>query len=509
MHNRLKLLIIGLDGGDFSTLSKWIDAGCLPNLKKIIDSGVTADLLSTIPPVTAPAWTSFMTGLNPGRHGLFSFFNYKYGFENPELNSLKDIPSPRIWDYLNQGGLKVGVADLPLTYPPCPLDGVLVSNLMTAGRKHAVTYPEDLKEELNQNLSISFDSDILDNLSQTARYLKQLIGSVKEKQKMDAYLIDRYKLDCYITVYSHTDTFQHYFWKYFDKSHPLYDAKKNRKLYPFFNKFFRQIDEAVQRLCQYLDDRSYVIFVSDHGFGSLNRVVNMNRFLSELGYISFKQESRTGKKGLLQNIDARKFLGFLSRMDVFKIKERMNQKLRNKVKLRLEHTFSPQIDYGRSLAFFGHSMDQGIFINKDHPRIKFDPEKFEKIREQLRSSLETLKDPYAGIRIFEAVHFPEDIYTGDKRQDAPDILLSAAPGYFCHSGISSHKIVEDQHSEFASGDHRPKGIFIAKGRNLKKNKSVDEVHIMDILPTALYLCGLPVPKNLDGRIASQIFAKGK
>jgi len=509
MQNRLKLLIIGLDGGDFSTLSRWIEAGYLPSLKNIINSGVTADLLSTIPPVTAPAWTSFMTGLNPGRHGLFSFYNYKQGFEKPGLYSLKDIPSPRIWDYLNRGGLKVGVADLPMTYPPCPLDGVLVSNLLTAGRKHAVTYPEGLKEELVQDLNISFDSDILDNLSQSTRYLKQLIGSIKEKQRMDAYLIERYKLDCLITVYSHTDTFQHYFWKYFDDSHPLYDVKKSRKLNPFFNKFFRQIDEAVQRLCQFLDDESYVIFISDHGFGPLNRVVNMNRFLSELGYISFKQELRTRKKGLLQNMDIRKFLGFISRMDIFKVKDRINQKMRNKIKLRLEHTFSPQIDYGRSLAFFGHSMDQGIFINKDHPKIKYDQRKFEQIREKLKFSLKSLKDPITGIHIFEAIHCPEDIYSGDKKQAAPDILLSASPGYFCHSGISSQRIVEDQHSEYASGDHRPKGIFIAKGKNLKKNKSVGEIHIMDILPTALKLCGFPIPQGLDGRVASQIFAKGK
>lgn len=509
MDKSLKLLIIGLDGGDFSTLSRWIDAGCMPYLKNIMDSGVTADLLSTIPPVTAPAWTSFMTGLNPGRHGLFSFFNYKHGFENPGLYSLKDIPSPRIWDYLNQGGLKVGVADLPLNYPPCPLDGVMISNLMTAGRKHAVTYPEELKVELNHDLNISFDTDILDNLSQSTRYLKQLIGSVKEKQKMDAYLINRYKLDCYITVYSHTDTFQHYFWKYFDEFHPRYDAKKSKKFYPFFNKFFRQIDDAVQSLCQFLDDEAYVIFVSDHGFGPLNRVVNMNRFLSELGYISIKQESGIIKKGLLQNLDTRKLLGFLSRLDVFKLKDRMDQKLRNKIKSRLEQTFSREIDYDRSLAFFGHSMDHGIFINRDHPKIKYDQSKFEQIREKLRSYLKALKDPLTGVRIFEAIHFPEDIYSGDKKQSAPDILLSATRGYFCHSGISSHKIVEDQHREFASGDHRSQGIFIARGKNLSKNKTVDVVHIMDILPTVLYLCGLPVPQGLDGRIASQIFDKGK
>jgi predicted AlkP superfamily phosphohydrolase/phosphomutase len=503
---KLKLLILGLDGADFCSLRKWIDSGYMPALKSIIATGASATLQSTIPPMTAPAWTSFMTGKNPGNHGIFSFFNYEEGFENPKLNRLNDIKAQKIWNYLNHNGFSAGVADLPMTYPPEPLHGIMVSNLLTSGNRGASTYPEDLKDELVKNLGVSLKYAILDKLSQSASYLEHLIQSVEVKKKIDLYLIDRYKLNCFITVYSHLDTLQHYFWRYFDASRVFHNKNRSRKFEKYFKSFFRKIDEAISESNQFVDEDGYIVVVSDHGFGPISRVANINRFLFELGYLSLKRDTkRQGKDILPLKLDYRKLLNFFSKIDIFNIKGKLSKELREKIRKKVEGSLTPLIDFNNSLAFFGHPMDQGIFINKRHQSINNSEKKYSEIREEIKSVLSSLKDPYHNVHVFENVYDREELYHGKYVNSAPDIIFKITAGYFCQSGITSKNIIEEQSKAFVSGSHRPKGIFVARGRNLSQGKKLSDLNMIDVLPTVLSMLGSKIPEELEGHVARGIF----
>ena len=135
------LLIIGLDGGTFSLIRPWVEEGLLPNLKRLMDEGSVSDLMSTFPPVTSPAWPTFMTGVNPGKHSVFDFIRPKgTGYDMVNATS---IQQPTMWERFSSAGLKVGVINVPVTYPPKPLNGFMITGLLSPNQGN-ICYPDDL-----------------------------------------------------------------------------------------------------------------------------------------------------------------------------------------------------------------------------------------------------------------------------------------------------------------------------------------------------------------------------
>ena len=137
----MKLLIIGIDGATFDLILPWAKEGFLPNLAGLIDQGTYGELASTLPPVTSPAWPSFMTGCNPGKHGVFDFI-HRTGADFGLVNATK-IRRPTIWQRLSQAGFSVGVLNVPVTYPPQPLNGYMVTGILSP-KEGQICYPDDL-----------------------------------------------------------------------------------------------------------------------------------------------------------------------------------------------------------------------------------------------------------------------------------------------------------------------------------------------------------------------------
>ena len=131
MKNVRKVICIGLDGATFDLIRPWLSKGKLPNIGRIIKDGVWGELESVIPPVSAPAWTSFMTGKNPGKHGIFGFKKEKQGTYEELFVNRKLIKSETLWKCLSDVGKKVIVINVPLTYPPEEINGYLMSGMDT------------------------------------------------------------------------------------------------------------------------------------------------------------------------------------------------------------------------------------------------------------------------------------------------------------------------------------------------------------------------------------------
>jgi predicted AlkP superfamily phosphohydrolase/phosphomutase len=144
----MKVLIIGLDGITFDLLGPWIEAGELPNLQKLMEQGASGKLRSTLPPISSSSWSSFATGVNPGKHGLVDFVypgadSYKVTMINAASRQTRAL-----WNWLNDAGYKVGLLGIPTTYPPEPVDGFMISGFLSPGPESEWAFPPELKQEL-------------------------------------------------------------------------------------------------------------------------------------------------------------------------------------------------------------------------------------------------------------------------------------------------------------------------------------------------------------------------
>src|SRR5258708_11462961 len=142
------VFVIGLDGATFDLIHPFIAQGFLPNLQSLISKGSYGELSSTIPPVTASAWTSFMTGKNPGKHGLFDFMQRRKNSYDLAPVSAFDRDGKAVWEIASELGKKCIVIGVPVTYPPTPLNGLMVTGMLTPRGAADYTYPPELKNEI-------------------------------------------------------------------------------------------------------------------------------------------------------------------------------------------------------------------------------------------------------------------------------------------------------------------------------------------------------------------------
>ena len=148
MGNRGKMLVVGWDGATFDVIRPMLERGELPNLARLIDGGARGPLRSTMPPSSAVAWSTFMTGRAPANHGIFGFYRSNDHAYRARLIDSRDLDGPRFWDWLGEAGYRTGVINVPLTYPPRPLNGFLVGGMLTPGAEEIFTYPTDLTTHL-------------------------------------------------------------------------------------------------------------------------------------------------------------------------------------------------------------------------------------------------------------------------------------------------------------------------------------------------------------------------
>ena len=245
MKKSPKVVVIGLDAATWTLIRPWIDEGGMPNLANLMRAGVSGSLQSVLPPITPPAWTSFMTGKNPGKHGVFHFVETEPdGYEMNYANGASRR-SPTIWKLLNTAGFSVGTMNIPFTYPPETLNGFQISGLDTPTANSPFVYPPSLKRELVEHFGkINHDVRFLGFMS-TDRRRTQVLAEMEKIDRQWAaialYLLEHHPQDVMMFVFMSIDTVQHYFWQYMDRSHFLHDPKAE----PLFGNAVRQVYERL------------------------------------------------------------------------------------------------------------------------------------------------------------------------------------------------------------------------------------------------------------------------
>ena len=202
-----RVLVIGLDGATFSLMDPWIEQGKLPTFARIRRMGVTGDLRSTIRPVSTSAWVSFMTGVNPGKHGIYGFFECDWTQYERRLISSRSVGADTLWSYLSRNGKQVGVINVPITYPPSPVRGVLVAGMLSPSVDQEFTYPREFRRELLRVVGdyiIEPEARVpqgVDDLTAKRRLAEILQQAIEARKRATLHLMNNYPWDFIMTVF--------------------------------------------------------------------------------------------------------------------------------------------------------------------------------------------------------------------------------------------------------------------------------------------------------------------
>lgn len=504
----MKVICLGFDGASPGLVEKWKDS--LPNFLRFFSEGVWGRLKSVIPPVSPQAWTSFATGKNPGKHGIFGFKRRKPGSYELEFINGSWVRAKPLWRYLSEKGRRVVVVNIPVTYPPIAVNGVLISGMDTPGRGASYTYPPELKAEIESLfpdyvISMHFGGYLTDE-ERVSRALEELLHEAEVRTRVLLHLLER-DFDFAVVKYNLTDLAHHYFWKYMDETHPAYEAEYGEKFSDAILRVYRKADECIGRLVERFPDAT-IIVLSDHGGGpAFNKSINLNEWLRREGLLVVKKGgggSRTVKliEGLLLWLMRNLSHGAKDTL------RRVFPGLRSKVVSALKFA---NIDWSGTKAFAGETLG-GIRINLkgEFPQGTVERGEYEELRERIIGGLRGLVDPKTGERCFDGVWRREELYEGPCTKEAADIVaLPRECGYFLSSKVTKdgkEGIVQSRpHWRGVCGAHRLEGIFGAMGENIRQGLEVEGVRLVDLAPTILYMLGLPVPRDYDGKVLGSIF----
>jgi predicted AlkP superfamily phosphohydrolase/phosphomutase len=485
-----KVLIIGLDGATWDVLGRLVEAGSLRNLATLMKRGAWGTLHSTIPPVTLPAWSSFMTGKNPGAHGVFGFRRTMPDrYEEGGLANASDVRSATMWEIAGEAGRHVGVISVPPSYPLPEVNGFVVGCMLTPAGE-PIAAPPDVAQEL-----AGYTADVRpplglrrgqpDYVQRGAAYLGALAEQTRERTAATVRLMKR-PWDLLCVVYYAPDRMQHYFWPYLEKD---VVADEEREIRQGLDQVFRALDDALGTLAAEAGPETTLILVSDHGCGAKpDQAVYVNRWLAN--------------RGLLRE------------RPLWRLRRKLLTKIMSRARRLRYDTDEHRVDRRRTRAW-AETLDPttvGIWIN-DRGRYPLGcvgtKGEYEDVRRRLIDDLRALTDRH-GRRVFSRVDRREDVYRGAFVGEAPDIVGLCERAF----GVIYGSLRRDlrAHSPFGpfeelgfTGTHDVRGMYLFAGPSIEPLGAHQEYPIESVAPTTLHLLGLPVPRSMEGPVCASLF----
>jgi predicted AlkP superfamily phosphohydrolase/phosphomutase len=507
-----RVLILGLDGATFALLQPWIDAGHLPALARLQRQGTSGALASTFPPISAAAWSSFATGVNPGQHGVVDFYYPRPGEYATNTMSGAARTARPVWQLLGDAGLPSATVGVPGTYPPEPVHGVTVTGFLTPGPDSPTTWPPDLRAELDAAVpgySI-WPDERYRSTPHLDRFIADLVAHIDRHTEVALHLMRTRPWRLFALVYLHTDMFQHDVWALVDPRHPVHDPAQAARWQAAILGFYQHLDASLARVIEAAGEGAYTLVVSDHGFGPAEQFLLVNNWLVQEGYLHFRRTPVTRLKRLA-------FRRGLTPLAAFRVANALGLgRLRRNVRWQrgggwMKRLFLSltDVDWGRTRAWAVGSFGQ-IYINVEGQRpqgIVPPGEAYEALRDEMAARALQMRHPVTGERVVEQVIRREEVYAGRHLDRTPDLILRTAGMRtlaFGHADFGSHRLVEP--IQGMTGHHRPDGVLLLHGPGVAPGRRLEGASILDVAPTVLWLMGQPVPSAMDGRALAAAFA---
>jgi predicted AlkP superfamily phosphohydrolase/phosphomutase len=512
-----RVLIIGIDGATFDQINPLAAAGRLPNLQRLMQQGCWGPLRSTIPPVTAPAWSSFMTSVNPGRHGVYDFRYRRPDSYDVLTNNTTTNQAPMLWEILSAYGKRCCVLNVPATYPPRPINGVTVTGLLTPADAEIFTHPPELTAEIKAAIPdyAVWPPSVFYPKGREREFLKAVHDLMERRLDLFRFMQKRGDWDFQMLVFMGVDQVQHGLWHYQDPSHRDYIAGAPAELRDAIADCYTHVDTLVGQMLEDVGDETTVFVVSDHGFGPLEDWFHINTWLLHEGLLKLKPTALSRLKRLLFELGVTP----LNMYDL-SLKLKLGKTMAKTTRNRREWSFAmlqrfflsfADVDWSRTVAYSLGNVGP-IYINRAdrEPQGIVRPEDYEATLQMVAGRLRSIVDPYTHKPLVQELHFGKDIFHGEQARFGPDIMIFMRDYRVCAYG----------NNEFASrrmltpaigrtGWHRMDGVFIAAGPAIKAGGlRVEGSRLWDISPTVMAVLGVPLPADLDGRVLQSVLDAG-
>ena len=501
----MELILLGIDGAEPSLVEPWAREGHLPHFARLIQKGAFGRLKSTLHPLTPQAWASIITGVNPGRHGIFDFGKRAQGRYTFDLVTARDRAAPAFWEILG-GRKRIGVVNVPLTYPPDPVEGFFVGGMHTPSLAQGV-YPPGLEHQL--------DGYIIDVMSHwygsTRAFLDDVYAMLDARHRNVLELVRRRPVDILFPVYIVADRIQHALWGRFTDEHRARPGAVGDDGDAIFE-VYRRMDEL---LGQYMDmadrQQARLIVVSDHGFGDLKKDVYLNAVLAKNGLLKFdpkkirrfvppagppaKDPTHDWQRSVFPNGPVA--FGTDRQLAAGDVDPRYK-------------TFET-VDWSKTSAYAA-GLFGNVWINlkgREPEGIVAPGAHYDSMCRKIAALLGEVVDPQDGRPIVDRVYRREELYQGPRQTDAPDLIVKMRDWAYITRGATeflSNEVVSDVVINH-SGNHRLHGIVGLYGKDVAPGVRLSGATVYDITPTLLHLVGQPVPGGLDGKVLEEALEK--
>jgi predicted AlkP superfamily phosphohydrolase/phosphomutase len=488
-HVPQRVLVIGLDGASLTLLAPWASAGELPEIARLMAAGRHGELRSTFPALTPPAWSTFVTGKNPGKHGIFSFRALaSSGYASGDLVTAAHLRARTLWEIVGETGRPVGAVNVPPAYPVRPVNGFMVACLLAPPGAQDIVHPPELRPLLGDDYEIALEPprslvrEAPDYRDRCLDYLQRLEALAERRLAVTRRLLTERPWDLFGVVFYEPDRIQHFFWDYLLGGAPSdVDPAVASEIAAAARPTYRLLDAGIGELVRAAGPETVTLLVSDHGFTRApSRLVRVNRWLADGGFLALRPGWRW--------------------------RRRVIRRLPDRLRSRWD-TVAQVVDWGRTRAWCEviEARSAGVWLNV----VGRQPEgcvrpgaEYQAVREELREGLVALRED--GLPAFELVARREDVYRGPYTDLAPDLLLYTAPRHGLRfDGLRSElrrRKVLDQFVDRVwpfTGAHDPAGIYVAAGPGIAPAGRGGPVGLEAIAPTILALLGVPVPDGMD------------
>ncbi|NIO04902.1 MAG: nucleotide pyrophosphatase [Proteobacteria bacterium] len=432
-----RVFVLGLDGFPFSLMKDLTEGDLLLNFKSLLSKGSIKRMNSVLPCVSSVAWASYMTGVNPAKHNIFGFIDRVPQSMEMFVPTSTHLSAETLWEWLSRNGKRVVVINVPGTYPPRRVNGILIAGFLCANIDK-IAYPKEVAQDLKV-MGYRIDIDSWKARKSTDEFLFDVNDALEKRFEAAFRLLNRIDWDFFQLHVMETDRINHFLWTQWKEGDSLYG--------PLFLEFYQKLDSYLGTLVDRIGDGTKLMVLSDHGFCGLKREVYLNHWLEREGFLKMRKESDSLAA---MHPESKAYSLFPGRIYV---------NLRGR----------------EATGTVGEGRD------------------YEMTRENLMSALLEVHDPENGEPFVERVLKREEVYKGPYLSSAPDLVAIPRRGYDLKGTFSKPTLTAA--SEVTGIHTYDDALLYVRDREIRGSDNA--FGIMDAYAAALKLTGMKKPQGIE------------